>query len=424
MLMGLALTIILAMVGCGEGDDGDGNTPTKQQLLDGQNELDWCTQFGLEPGCDICAEFGFYGDGVCDLNMINIGLCAGPDPDCSPAVCGNGIVDDAEECDDGNAVDGDGCSTLCLFETGAEVCDNGIDDDLDGLIDCDDPDCVQACTEPVCGNGIVEPGEMCDDGNAADGDGCSALCMQEAGMEICSNGMDDDLDGLVDCADSDCSDHTWCNGSCGNGIVESGEQCDDGNANAGDGCAPDCTLEPSAEICDDRADNDSDGLTDCADPDCADDAFCLCGNGVVEGNEECDDGNNTDGDGCASDCTVESVGPEICDNNIDDDMDGVIDCLDPDCSNDPACSSQCGDGVVDAGEACDDGNRDNTDGCPDDPAAGGTCQPAACGDGHIYDGIEECDTANLGGVTCQDLGYNGGTLTCLSTCLYDTSDCN
>lgn len=276
-----------------------------------------------------------------------------------------------------------------------------------------------------CGNGTVEPGEQCDDGNTVDGDGCSAQCQHETTAEQCANGIDDDEDGLLDCADPDCTQDPVCSETqCGNGRLESGEECDDGNSADGDGCSAQCTLESAEQTCDDRLDDDGDGLTDCADPDCAQDPFCLCGNGVLEGDEECDDGNNNDGDGCAADCTVESIGPEICDNSIDDDLDGAIDCLDPDCSNAPACSGQCGDGVVDAGEGCDDGNRDNTDGCPDDPAAGGTCQPASCGDSHLYDGIEECDTADLGGATCQSLGFAGGTLSCSATCLYDTSDCN
>jgi cysteine-rich repeat protein len=38
---------------------------------------------------------------------------------------------------------------------------------------------------------------------------------------------------------------------CGNGVVEAGEQCDDGNARGGDCCAPDCRFEPGGSVCDD-----------------------------------------------------------------------------------------------------------------------------------------------------------------------------
>ncbi len=74
-------------------------------------------------------------------------------------VCGDGYLDTAagEECDDGNNVDGDGCSANCTIE-------------------------------PYCGDGILDPGEECDDGNNVDGDGCSANCTLEGGGEGCTPG--------------------------------------------------------------------------------------------------------------------------------------------------------------------------------------------------------------------------------------------
>src|SRR5437868_1023007 len=64
--------------------------------------------------------------------------------------------------------------------------------------------------QAVCGDGIVEGTEVCDDGNVASGDGCNADCTS---IE-----------------------------ACGNGIVDVGEQCDDGNAQNGDGCENNCQL--------------------------------------------------------------------------------------------------------------------------------------------------------------------------------------
>jgi hypothetical protein len=64
--------------------------------------------------------------------------------------CGDHTIDAPEECDDGNTVDGDGCSAACLVE------------------------------HIPCGNGVLEPDEECDDRNRADGDGCSATCRLEA----------------------------------------------------------------------------------------------------------------------------------------------------------------------------------------------------------------------------------------------------
>jgi len=60
------------------------------------------------------------------------------------ATCGDGVLDPGEGCDDGNTTGGDGCSAVCQPE--------------------------------VCGNGVLDPGETCDDGNTADGDGCPSTC--------------------------------------------------------------------------------------------------------------------------------------------------------------------------------------------------------------------------------------------------------
>jgi cysteine-rich repeat protein len=73
------------------------------------------------------------------------------------------------------------------------------------------------------------------------------------------------------------------------------------------------------------------------------------------------------------------------------------DCVSGVCTNNLCAAPSCGDGVLQTGETCDDGNQNNNDDCPDDAANGGTCQPASCGDGHVHDeqsGIEDCDDAN------------------------------
>ncbi|NRA75235.1 MAG: hypothetical protein HRU16_04780, partial [Planctomycetes bacterium] len=99
------------------------------------------------------------------------------------------------------------------------------------------------------------------------------------------------------------------------------------------------------EICDDGIDNDLDGLIDCFDPDCNGSPNCFEGDSVT-----CSDGIDNDGDG-AIDCldpdcfTFPPCGPEICDDGIDNDGDGGLDCQDADCCFDPSC-------VINAGDEC------------------------------------------------------------------------
>src|SRR5260221_5772502 len=90
-------------------------------------------------------------------------------------------------------------------------------------------------------------------------------------------------------------------------------------------------------------------------------------------------------------------------------------------SNDGGEFKNCGNGVLNPGEECDDGNISDNDGCL------GTCQFNVCGDFFINSdpnspGFEQCEQDGiLGGATCQDLGFAGGTLGCTPQCTYDTS---
>jgi len=124
--------------------------------------------------------------------------------------CGDGILDPGEQCDDGNLVSGNGCDATCA--------------------------------PSACGNGVVAGGEECDDGNTAGGDGCSATCF----VERCANGV---LDVGEQCDDGNIVSGDGCDVSCpptgcGSGFVTAGEQCDDGNTSAGDGCSAACATEP------------------------------------------------------------------------------------------------------------------------------------------------------------------------------------
>jgi len=146
-----------------------------------------------------------------------------------PPVCGDGHVDSGEQCDDGNTANGDGCSATCTTEMPPPPC---------------------------CGDGRLDANEQCDDGNTANGDGCSATCTTEAPPTP----------------------------GCGDGHHDSGEQCDDGNTTANDGCSATCTTEvpPTPPG---------------------------CGDGRLDSGEQCDDGNTTGGDGCSATCQLEVSWP-------------------------------------------------------------------------------------------------------------------
>lgn len=79
---------------------------------------------------------------------------------------------------------------------------------------------ARAIAAPQCGNGSIEAGESCDDGNELDGDCCSATCQTEEsrfgnrrsslctgadGANVCQDSVDNDGDGLIDARDPECA---------------------------------------------------------------------------------------------------------------------------------------------------------------------------------------------------------------------------
>ncbi len=104
----------------------------------------------------------------------------------------------------------------------------------------------------LCGNGRLEAGEQCDDGNTKSNDGCSASCKREIAVcgdrriqawagEQCDDGNNDYTDGCT----------KYCKAAyCGDGYVRSGvEECDDGNRTSGDGCSRSCRVERISGAC-------------------------------------------------------------------------------------------------------------------------------------------------------------------------------
>ena len=359
--------------------------------------------------------------------------------------CGNGVVETGETCDDGNTESGDGCSGICQTESGytctiagqpckentdieehencgnsnldeGEVCDDGNRVEGDGCSsDCKTVEDGYKCTTPgkactsttpqyhnVCGNGVIEEPEVCDDGNTDDGDGCSADCLTITPGYHCD------------------TPNELCHTQCGDNVVTSDEQCDDflypgEQPVSGDGCSAECTIEENF-ICEV---NPPSLFSDCRPKTCGDlkvqeeigeqcdvlpyqqkehgydkennQPYCTrscklstyCGDGLVQENqgEECDkhmvddDGYPVGGDnsygGCTSDCKK---------------------------------AGYCGDKIRDPEEACDDGNNDNGDGCSSDcktieegyrcPTEGHPCIRLICGNGEHELG-EQCDDGNF-----------------------------
>lgn len=160
-------------------------------------------------------------------------------------LCGNGKIDSGEACDDGNTVDTDACRANC--------------------------------TRSICGDGVVWVGvETCDDGNTVDGDACPANCGPK---------------------------------TCGDGVVQPPEACDDGNKDQTDDCLSSCAkpfcgdafVHQGVETCDDGNTISTDDCVSCKAP--------RCGDGFTwAGHEQCDDGNLIDDDGCQNDCKLPVCG--------------------------------------------------------------------------------------------------------------------
>jgi cysteine-rich repeat protein len=322
----------------------------------------------------------------------------GDDPDAAPpdagppdAVCGNGVIEDGETCDDSNAATeacayGETSCTVCdatchevagatsycgdntTDAANSEACDDG-NHDLEacayGVASC--LVCAADCTlvagaTSYCNDGVTDAanGETCEDGNtttetcaygATSCTVCDAQCHETAGTtSYCGDSTTDGTNseqcddgntvkelcayGDVAClvCDATCQSVPGNTSYCGDGFTDSSntETCDDLNATT-ETCAYGAT---SCTVCD-AACHETAGATS------------YCGDGTTDGanGETCDDGNTTT-EACAygeASCTV----------------------CDAACHQVAGATSLCGDGIRDAanGERCDDGNAIDDDGC-------------------------------------------------------------
>jgi cysteine-rich repeat protein len=453
-----------------------------------------CNAASTNAGHACTKDANCFGTGAaCVGNSNNPNACR---PNCASPTCGDGITDSTEQCDWGDGAHGpctgpgaacnsdtapNACRTTCtkascgdgVTDTG-EACDTGtasttgtcIITKLSGLPNTDPSKGPLNCATASCGDGYTcsdancttGPGgrpEVCDNGPAVlgcDGGGtmpAGTPCVVDSncgpGGEcvwvdpfpgncsmspmVCQDGNNkgQPCTENADCPGSSCISNTHQCGTvkCGNGIIDPGEECDDGNTLGGDGCDPNCQIEtcgngllqplncpivggvPKCEQCDFGA-----GPTGCTGPFGAcngSKAGCngicqaeFCGDGITNDNpypmyyvnEQCDWG-----DGSHGPCT----GPGgACNSDTA-----------PSACRTYCWKAYCGDGVTDNGESCDTGGWDT--GPENTGCNGATCTFAMCGDGYLNNAAgEQCDD---GTGKCNATSTNSG-----AACTYD-GDC-
>ncbi len=275
---------------------------------------------------------------------------AGCVEDPTQTTCGNGVVDEDEQCDDGNSDDGDGCENDCSF-----TCSDAISDcPADAVGDCQRPVCIAVSAGAVCATETDES-DFPDDGDPCTADRCEGSTPGHTDRDDgypCENGAGDSGDY---CRQGICIDPV-----CGDGVEGPLEQCDDADTESGDGCAWDCTLE-------------------------------ACGNGDLDIYEDCDDGNSDDADGCDRDCEFTcSVAEEDCPADVPGD------CRVPACVAN-ANGRVCGEQAEPDGGGCDNQQGEDGDYCFD-----GTCRDPVCGD-YVRGPLEQCDHQGvINGIGCSE----------------------
>eukprot|EP01098_Paradermamoeba_levis_P005335 TRINITY_DN225_c0_g1_i5.p1 TRINITY_DN225_c0_g1~~TRINITY_DN225_c0_g1_i5.p1 ORF type:complete len:693 (-),score=212.04 TRINITY_DN225_c0_g1_i5:1826-3904(-) len=312
---------------------------------------------------------------------------------CTAPRCGDGITDLGEYCDDGDLLNGPNyyCSINCTSNCGdgkiqlGEECDDGPNNS-----DAPDASCRTTCVKPWCGDGIIDPrlGEQCDSVYSVDPDNtsipyvgnwwCSSNCTQMCGSGLKPENTTKECDH--GCYNADLPNRCRTNCArpvCGDGIIDTNETCDDGPNNSNsrkDACRINCCLP-------------------------------RCGDGVIDTNETCDDGNRVAGDGCDPTCRLECGNGNL-ESGEECDL-GVANANAPNTCRLNCRLPRCGDGIVDALEECDNGVN-NSATAPN--ACRPNCRLPYCGDGVIDTANgEKCDA----GAQNSDVEANGCSLFCI-----------
>lgn len=421
--MRIAVALVgLVFVACGGGAK---MTPTTcgDGVVDPGEQCDFGSDNGVVAGCNADCTFSCSGNSCDDHDPCNgvetcgsvthngeagqacvagtpldDGTSCGTDmicknASCAMGVCGDGYVTGSEECDDANSTNGDGCNNDCTFScvstdqardcrptdvcAGQGTCNDTTHQCSPGQVLPDNTSCgttgfckMGVCTQPVCGNGVVERGEDCDGGVGCKAD-CHWQCVDAAtdcaaapacnmeqctAQHTCQAVADSSQDGQACGTGGTCSSGT-CQTSgavCGDGVVQGSEQCDFGSGNGpGTGCETSCTFSCSSS-------------TQCADANPCNGAE-TCSSVTVNGNtgQKCAAGTpEADGTSCgpAKICLAQACVASTCGDGYVDPTNNES-CEPPNQNGCDAACQKCGDGIRGANEQCDDHNLTNLDGC-------------------------------------------------------------
>ena len=316
------------------------------------------------------------------------------------SACGDGVIGAGETCELGErggvalACDGNGDGVNEGVRS--QVCNNS----CTGFVD----DTAAVCVARTCGNGVREGVETCDDGSKNGSYGfCGADCTRTsafscgdgslAGGEACDCGVSGSMNGRRAFGGGACqafngtyrasstASCAWdCSGpapACGDGKVDSGEQCDGADE------------KTTSKVCNQYS--RTGGVTFSYGQPCTADSECSSG---VCGGLSANDPANA--------CALGETRTRTC-----DDSPGAS------CSYGSwsACAAigTCGDGTVDPDEECDDNNQDSSDSCTS------ACKLNVCGDGALDPEVEECDLGSRNGRTCSST-YGSSCTACTLTC--------
>jgi len=382
--------------------------------------------------------------------------------------CGDGVIGEFEICEIGDSIssidldalltygvpatcnvcvnenDGDYNGDACTAGDHASCGTGGVPGDdyfcADGITSygCDATSCdwdtsvASQCVPYVCGNGVIDAGETCDDGTMNGSYGyCGEDCTQEggyfcgdaylAGGEVCDCGADNDYMNLVD-SWADINSCTYYNGLystdpeagcafdcsgppayCGDAIVNGAEQCDS-------------EVETwTGGLCDDAERDACETSDDCDGVLCGDDSIneacgssAICESGTYTG-KPCDPTDPSDcPDGTCSAFAHDLFRQRVCEDNV---------------SLTSACSwnnwididnYEC----IGSG-ACGNGTREGTEECDGEDFCTASCELNVCGDAVQHIGVESCDFGVSNGIPCE-APYGGTCNYCTATCNYQT----